>query len=215
MGWTTTPTVGWIETIPAQCNDGIDNDGDDRIDRSDPGCTGDRDNHEMDQDDPACSDTIDNDEDGLVDWPEDTGCDAAGDPDEAILCAHATPVAEFIQESGSQMVTNRGDWNDYLLENPNRISHDSFGGEAVVVLTLLEPSSVTLGTRNADFDSKLYVRTICDDSRSEIASDYDPSDNLIRIRLPHLTPGHYFIFVDSSSLDTAGSTELVIQVEPL
>ena len=49
----------------AECSDGIDNDGDGRIDHpDDPGCAG---PHELEEA-PACDDDRDNDGDGLADW---------------------------------------------------------------------------------------------------------------------------------------------------
>jgi len=52
--------------LPPQCSDGIDNDGDGRIDADDPGCA---DAADLDEHSPelACDDGIDNDGDGFVD----------------------------------------------------------------------------------------------------------------------------------------------------
>jgi uncharacterized repeat protein (TIGR01451 family) len=56
----------------SQCQDGIDNDGDGKIDfPEDPGCSSPSDNDETT---PQCSDGIDNDGDGLIDWPADPEC---------------------------------------------------------------------------------------------------------------------------------------------
>ncbi|MDB4934591.1 MAG: Tryptophan synthase alpha chain [Labilithrix sp.] len=56
----------------AACSDGIDNDGDGKIDSADPGCTSGADTDETDV--PQCSDGIDNDGDGKIDYPNDPGC---------------------------------------------------------------------------------------------------------------------------------------------
>lgn len=66
---------------PPVCSDGIDNDGDGKIDYpADPDCTDPSDN---DESHPAvsfqCSDGIDNDGDGAVDYPADSGCRGPGD----------------------------------------------------------------------------------------------------------------------------------------
>jgi hypothetical protein len=74
---------------PAQCSDGVDNDGDGKIDYpNDPGCTDAQDNTESP--DPStpppaaqCSDGVDNDGDGKVDFPDDPGCTSAGDTTES------------------------------------------------------------------------------------------------------------------------------------
>lgn len=77
-----------VSVRPAQCNDGIDNDGDDQIDGDDPGCGGGDDDDDDDDDNegntwPQCSDTIDNDGDGKID-AADPGCivDGVYDPND-------------------------------------------------------------------------------------------------------------------------------------
>ena len=70
-----------------QCADGIDNDGDLKIDfPADPGCENRNDNNEVDPL-PACSDGIDNDGDGKIDYGAnglgDPGCEKRSDNDEA------------------------------------------------------------------------------------------------------------------------------------
>jgi hypothetical protein len=57
----------------ADCQDSIDNDGDNLIDMDDPGCTDENDNDESDTLDTECGNSIDDDNDGLVD-SEDPGC---------------------------------------------------------------------------------------------------------------------------------------------
>jgi hypothetical protein len=67
------------------CNDGIDNDGDTKIDNFDPGCLNGADDNEMDlASAPQCSDTKDNEAvpDGKVDFPADPGCSFAGNNNE-------------------------------------------------------------------------------------------------------------------------------------
>lgn len=83
-----------------QCSDGVDNDGDGRIDfPSDPGCDGAQDDDEFNSPSPPppppppqCSDGRDNDGDGRTDFPADLGCDDTHDNDESsdtgyLLCA--------------------------------------------------------------------------------------------------------------------------------
>ncbi len=78
-----------------QCSDGIDNDGDGKVDMSDPGCESPLDDDEFNLvfnfgilvegftllQSPECSDGIDNDGDGLVDM-RDPGCSGPLDDDE-------------------------------------------------------------------------------------------------------------------------------------
>jgi hypothetical protein len=79
----------------AQCNNGVDDDGDGHPGYpSDPGCTDPLDNTEADTcpngaSCPECGDNDDNDGDGLVDYPEDPSCIAASGDAEGI-CGHDT-----------------------------------------------------------------------------------------------------------------------------
>jgi hypothetical protein len=70
-----------------QCSDGIDNDGDGKIDYpADPGCVDSNDDDETNGGGgPStfqCSDLVDNDGDGAIDFPADIGCSSANDNDE-------------------------------------------------------------------------------------------------------------------------------------
>jgi hypothetical protein len=64
-----------------QCSDGVDNDGDGKVDYpADLGCTSAGDNNESGP--PQCKDTVDNDGDGKVDYPADPGCTGSSDNNE-------------------------------------------------------------------------------------------------------------------------------------
>lgn len=68
------------QDISIQCNDGGDNDVNGNVDLFDPGCYGPSDDLEWPIEFvPDCNDGIDNDNDGYTDFPEDSGCKAAGD----------------------------------------------------------------------------------------------------------------------------------------
>ncbi|MGB0647162.1 MAG: hypothetical protein ACPGQS_08295, partial [Bradymonadia bacterium] len=75
-----------LSSIP-QCNNGVDDDFDDKIDYPfDPGCATRGDVNETDPPTiPACFNGIDDDGDGLADIPLDPGCTARGDDDETDL----------------------------------------------------------------------------------------------------------------------------------
>ena len=67
-----------------QCSDGVDNDGDGKIDfPNDPGCASSADDSEAGDGSPQCSDGIDNDGDGKIDFPNDPQCSSAQDDSEA------------------------------------------------------------------------------------------------------------------------------------
>jgi probable HAF family extracellular repeat protein len=61
----------FVAYLTGDCNDGIDNDGDQQIDHTrDAGCSSTLDRSEQ----PECADGFDNDGDGLTDYPSDPGC---------------------------------------------------------------------------------------------------------------------------------------------
>ena len=78
----------------AECNDGVDNDADERIDLNDPRCIFGEDQSELNDPSielPACADGEDNDEDTLIGHPNDPDCRVAG-KQEQTLCVNFTPI---------------------------------------------------------------------------------------------------------------------------
>ena len=113
-GFVCSGPAGSRTCTPAQCLDGVDNNGDGLFDfPDDPGC----DSFSDDSEDtvcpgpacPDCSDGADNDGDGATDYPDDPSCFAASSTNEA--CTQSEPVGHI-----TQMVTT-GDTlvhvNDY------------------------------------------------------------------------------------------------------
>lgn len=74
-------TIGAGGSGGSQCSDGIDNDGDGKVDLADQGCSGSGDDSEATTSSATaqCSDGIDNNGDGNIDYPEDPGCASASD----------------------------------------------------------------------------------------------------------------------------------------
>jgi len=103
-----------------ECDDGIDNDGDDLIDLLDAGCDSPNDDDETNCGDsvcdagageswqtcsldcaaPQCSDGIDNDNDSLIDFPADLGCSSASDNDETDIIGPATIFFDDFESGG-------------------------------------------------------------------------------------------------------------------
>ncbi len=87
------------------CSDGMDNDGDGKIDLADPGCLDIIDDDETDPaSPPQCANGIDDDGNGLTDYPQDPGCVSAGDPQEATDVCYLGPATSspWITHSGGQ-----------------------------------------------------------------------------------------------------------------
>jgi hypothetical protein len=83
------PTDTYELVGPPRCADGLDNDGDGRVDApADPGCDDPADEAETA---PAlpCDDGVDNDGDGLVDHPDDPACADPLSPTEESACSDA------------------------------------------------------------------------------------------------------------------------------
>ena len=78
-----------------KCNDGIDNDGDGKVDYpNDPGCSAPNVDDEADDcpdgpNCPQCANGKDDDANSKTDYPDDPGCTSAADPDEYTM----NPVA--------------------------------------------------------------------------------------------------------------------------
>jgi hypothetical protein len=72
----------WIAVFGAQCQDGIDNDGDGFVDLDDPGCPFD---FATTPENPPCDDGLDNDGDGLFDF-DDPQCSLEWPFTEAPFC---------------------------------------------------------------------------------------------------------------------------------
>jgi hypothetical protein len=107
-----------VESLVRECNDAIDNDADGVIDLLDPGCEEGRDDDEGNDPPapPACANGADDDGDGLVDYPDDDGCQAAGDTDELARDRHMSE--DFNPDGVGQIWCNaEGDINfhDYGL----------------------------------------------------------------------------------------------------
>lgn len=83
-----------------ECSDGVDNDGNGRIDYpSDLGCTSTGDATEAGYTPPTqCGDGVDNDGNGLTDYPSDLGCSAASDTTES---GYVTQCTDNIDNDGN------------------------------------------------------------------------------------------------------------------
>ena len=105
----------------AACADGLDNDGDTRIDHpADPGCTGPTDTDETDPPPPAtaCADTIDNDGDGLTDHPADPGCTGPTDTDETDP-PQSSQCSDGLDNDGDNLTDHASDPGCSALMDPN------------------------------------------------------------------------------------------------
>lgn len=196
-----------------QCNDLIDNDGDERTDNADPGCRTPFDDLEADDPEvaPACFDGIDNDEDGVTDWPDDGDCTTAGDAYEQLLCRADVEVVELPAVTGSYAV-------EYGAQGFAQAScGDGPIGEAVYLLHLDDPSFVEVSVRSGPiFGDFVFgttsIRSACDDAGSEIACAGDQWDGRAT-RVDRLEPGDYIIISDYSPNWQPGDPNLELTLQ--
>lgn len=88
---------GTMICLPSACGDGMDNDGDGKMDYpADPGCSALDDIDETDSCPgagcPECADGIDNDNDGAIDYPMDTTCASASSSEGCVSTESVVPL---------------------------------------------------------------------------------------------------------------------------
>jgi len=191
-----------VEPVPlAACRNGLDDDGDGRVDYpSDPGCTQPLDRDEADPDPlPACADDQDNDGDGLVDYPLDIGCASASDPDEVDACGQGVAVLEFPLDVG---------FVDGELDGGTNVMTGSCGGagrqERIYRYANPYNANLTFSVDNAVTEATvaLYVRgDQCSNPRDELGCDArepPPISAGGTVDVERAPPGEYYVIVDTA-----------------
>ncbi|HEY1557771.1 MAG TPA: hypothetical protein VGF94_23225 [Kofleriaceae bacterium] len=182
-----------------QCNNGIDDDGDGKIDfPNDPGCAAGNDDDESDDcpsgsNCPACANGIDDDGDGKIDYPADTGCKAASTLIES-CDAEVDPIA---QVTGA--VTNGtlvGAHDNYTP--PSTCAYTYEGPDVDLVLKLPTMASLHLDTEGSSvFDTVMtLLPSSCGDPAIACNDDTSGSDYLSTIDIIDVTAGTYVVSVE-------------------
>jgi hypothetical protein len=203
----------------AQCNDGIDNDGDGVYDfPADPGCFAPQADDEKDDcpdgpNCPQCSNGRDDDRNDATDYPNDPGCESASDNVELT----ASPVA-----CGGGLVINQlpatGQAEGTLAMGSSSMITTPCGGPGVFatayVLNLLEPKVlvVTTDMPGTATDTVVDIRSaMCDQPGAEVACNNDISTmNKKSTVKKALTPGIYYIIVSSATGGIGGNFQLSV-----
>jgi large repetitive protein len=201
IGFACLGAVGSRTCMPTECNDGIDNNTNGKMDYpADPGCASPSDPSENTvcpgASCPVCSDGLDNDGDLLIDYPADTGCLSAAGTNEG--CAESDPVLAInaTQTTGT-LVGSVDDHNPACVTTnfPDRVY-------TIDIPTSLQSLRIDTAGSNADTVLSFMNNTCAEPS---IACDNDGAgsgDSLItRTNVP---PGSYTIAIDSNvaALDT-------------
>ncbi len=199
---------------PGECNDGIDNNNDGKVDfPNDPGCSAINDPTETTvvcpgPTCPVCSNGIDEDNDQRTDFPGDFGCNSAGGSTEVFCAADvdfggliaapattgsmAAPAADNFEQSCQ---SNTGNDVSYALALPVDVATlviDTFGSTV--------PDTV-LSVKDANCGLELG----CND-------DFDPgTDNHSLVTLTNVRLGNYAINVDSFGSSSNGAFKLNVK----
>jgi hypothetical protein len=192
-----------------QCNDGVDNDGDAKIDlAADPGCIDLNDNDETDDcgppagpNCPACADGIDNDGDGTIDFPQDTSCVRPSSDNET--CNQSEPL--LVATTPMTMGTTVGAVNDFRpppgsVGSPSHLCSTTTDSSATapdvgVRLDLPAMSKLSLTLSPVSFDSAhILLNSTCGGSAIDCSDSPTGMNNLT-----NLDAGTYYLIVDGYS----------------
>ncbi len=184
-----------------ECEDGLDNDGDGKIDFPlEPGCDAPNDNSESDECPsgptcPQCSNGADDDANGFTDYPNDVSCDYAADPLEIPCAIESDPVI-------FQGVPSLTDRTTSATEDFDPGCGFSNGAPDVVHAFVVpgELKTLQVDTIGSTFDTILTIRqTSC--GAPELACDDDggPGFQVSQINLTDVAAGAYAVVVDGYS----------------
>lgn len=201
-GFTCKGTAGSRTCQRAQCSDGVDNDGDMKIDFPfDPGCTSVVDDTETDPTTaPVCSDGMDNDADQLTDYAQDWGCAGAAGTSEKFCPMETDTAASTLITTKETLGTTAMMANDFNPGTPCLYSNTSSNASDVTLgLSLPVPvATLVVDTIGSGFDTVLSVRSVqCDQQLA--CDDEGGGSNASKITMNNVWPGNYAVTVDGYS----------------
>jgi hypothetical protein len=207
------------------CNDGIDNDGDGKMDfPNDPGCFAPQADDEKDDcpsgpNCPQCANGMDDDRNGMTDYPNDPGCDSASDNVELT----ASPVACGSGLMIKQLPNGGQDTGTLGMTSTSNIVTPCGGGTGLYanayVINLVDPKVIVATTDmpGTSADTMIDIRSaMCSQTGSEVACNDNVSmTNTKSTVTKSLTPGIYYIIVQSATVGAGGAYQLsVSQFQP-
>ncbi|MCB9551749.1 MAG: hypothetical protein H6705_07660 [Myxococcales bacterium] len=195
---------------PPACRNGTDDDGDGVTDLFDPGCAETEDPDETDPDTPpVCANGQDDDGDGQIDYPSDPDCPAAGGDREAPPCPLAVPYVIVGQQGGDfELPRTQGAG----LAQPR--CDQNVGAEALIAITLSEPSRVTVEVLTAGgvpAQGALYARSVCQDQQSELACR--PQAQAGALTLDYLERGTTYVFFEQGFAAPANANTARVTIQ--
>jgi hypothetical protein len=203
-----------------KCSDGIDNDGDGKIDYpNDPGCSAPNVDDEADDcpdgsNCPQCANGKDDDANAKTDFPDDPGCTSAADPDEYTMNPVACGTNVMIRQlpvTGMVMGTFDATTTTFSQVSP------CGGGDASGVqvfayeLHLTEPKVIVASTMGSAIDTVLDIRSAdCQAATSELACNDNDQGQFSKV-VYSAQPGLYYILVENKVSTATGDFKLEVQ----
>ncbi|HTJ44192.1 MAG TPA: hypothetical protein VL463_18940 [Kofleriaceae bacterium] len=202
-GYSCKGNPGSRKCSPAACNDGADNDNDQKKDYpNDPGCSSTSDDDETDDcpngpNCPVCSNNKDDDGDNKTDYPADTSCKSAAGTSESCASIDSVIVATTPNTVGAIDATLHDDFD---------LSCASTGGlDQVYQVDLPKLSSITFDASVQNFyDSIEILDSSC--GGTALACNDFPSTST----LSNLAAGRYFVVINGYYSDSVGTYLLQI-----
>jgi hypothetical protein len=204
-GYSCAGAVGSRTCTPAQCNNGIDDDSDGKIDYpNDPGCDSPSDDDETDPaTPPVCSNGSDDDSDGAIDFPADFGCSSAAGTSE-VFCALETDAVTPIT-TATISATLAGKHQNLALD-----CQADTGNDVTYAVQLPVPvETLTFDTTGSTVDDTVlqFWDTQCDTPGLACDDDTDDSTQAV-LTLTDLAAGNYAVTVAGYSTDNNGAYKL-------
>ncbi len=202
VGFACKGTMGSRTCQAAQCSDGLDNDGDGKIDFPfDPGCDSPGDDDETDpMTPPVCSDTMDNDADGLTDFPADYGCTSANGASEKFCVGEMDPTSAITTKTTTG--TTAGKSNDLT---PSCTSNSTAPDVAYGLILPVQVATLQVDTIGSSFDTLLSLRDAsC--AMDDGCNDDGGGSLTSELTFSNIAAGGYAIIVDGYGINSGAYT---------
>ena len=202
-GYACAGTVGAKTCQPSACNDGIDNDGDGKIDYPfDPGCDSPSDNSEVDPTTlPVCGNGTDDDADGTIDYPADYGCSSAAGASEVFCIGEHDPTSLITSKITTG--TTVGKANDLVPS----CSSGSTAPDVVYALQLpVAVQALQIDTIGSSFDTVVSVRDTQCTTTVLCADDGTGTVGPSKLDLTNMSAGGYSVIVDGYAVNSGAFT---------
>ena len=210
----------------ARCGDGMDNDGDGKIDfPHDPGCTAFEDDDESDDcpsgpNCPQCGNGIDDDGDGKIDYDppaggmSDPGCSSQNDPSEIDECIPGVMVTEF-DSNGHAAGDTTSAANHFAPSSA--CAFEALAGDQVFHYRVDQPTravNVTMTVGSSFFDPIVYIRkNNCGDINSQVGCQL-ASSGTVATGATNLTVGNdLYFFADGELSGTSSAGPFTMQLD--